>query len=184
MTWTSGFATLFALIAMNFILFAVSAHAGIYTWTDEQGILHITDDPSNIPEKHRAAPAQEETEPPIVAEWVLYGQNLPGLKTYFDKNSLVKSGHKVTVRTKMVNKPPSNTGFSDTSGGQIRIATIELSERVDCREQTWKVLDRWYFDPEGKELTKLRESDQIPEEEIMASQHPLSAELYRSLCAR
>lgn len=173
-----------ASIAMCLSTFADSAYAGLFTWVDDKGVVHITDDPTGIPEKSRSAAEIREAEPQDVEEWVPYGENLPGSKWYFDKGHLVKKGHTVTVRTKTVNEPPQNTGIFDGSGGKIRIAFMRLLEQIDCREQTWKLLDRWYFDPEGKELTILRETDQRPEASIMASQHPLAAALYRSICVR
>ncbi len=49
-----------AILLLLIILLVPSSQAGdIYKWTDEKGALHITDRPSNIPEKYRAGTGLE-----------------------------------------------------------------------------------------------------------------------------
>lgn len=40
------------LLAIIVILLPFSADAQIYRWTDEEGVVHFTDDPSNVPAKY------------------------------------------------------------------------------------------------------------------------------------
>jgi uncharacterized protein DUF4124 len=50
--------TIFAVIlAVSFSI----AHAETYTWTDEQGTIHFTEDPGRVPEKIRKTLRREET---------------------------------------------------------------------------------------------------------------------------
>jgi chromosome segregation ATPase len=56
------------LIFIFLFLFAATlSHAQVYKWVDEKGVVHFTDDFSQIPEKHRQSiekrePAEEKTE--------------------------------------------------------------------------------------------------------------------------
>lgn len=48
------------IVIFLFLLAATFSHAQVYKWVDEQGVVHFTDDLSQIPEKHRKAMERRE----------------------------------------------------------------------------------------------------------------------------
>jgi hypothetical protein len=42
------------------IMSAAFSHSAVYKWTDEKGVVHYTDDSSQIPQKHRASIEKQE----------------------------------------------------------------------------------------------------------------------------
>jgi len=48
------------IVIFLFLLAAAFSHAQVYKWVDEQGVVHFTDDLSQIPEKHRKAMERRE----------------------------------------------------------------------------------------------------------------------------
>ena len=54
------------VVAMAMVLGGgVKADAEIYLWTDEQGVVHMTDQWSNVPESARARVLVRDTTPPL-----------------------------------------------------------------------------------------------------------------------
>ena len=52
------------LAAMFLFVFGTVSNAAIYRWTDKDGVLHVTDDELNIPDKYRKGMTIiEESEP-------------------------------------------------------------------------------------------------------------------------
>ncbi len=67
---------IFLLLAL-LILLPLSVNAEFYRWTDDEGVIHVTDDPTNIPQKYweegkfkkeevKPAPSEREAEQPAM----------------------------------------------------------------------------------------------------------------------
>jgi hypothetical protein len=55
-----------SLLAIMAVVSSSPVSAETYSWTDDQGTVHFTEDPGKVPAKYRGKPpAQEEAEPPL-----------------------------------------------------------------------------------------------------------------------
>ena len=63
-----------ALFALTVLFFVTSAQADTYTWTDDQGTTHFTDDPGKVPAMYRRQVQQPEELPPTTPETPLPGK--------------------------------------------------------------------------------------------------------------
>jgi len=53
---TVGIVALAEFILLICVLFPTGAWAVLYRWTDEQGQVHVTDNPNDIPPRYRSKP--------------------------------------------------------------------------------------------------------------------------------
>ncbi len=169
-----------------FVLSTTATQAALYTWVDEEGIFHSSDDFSKVPEKYQKVPEQQDDEKPVEADWIPLGQAYGRMKKYYDRRSIEKVGNTITITTRTIYKPPQNSGLRDSSGEYLKIATIETDELLNCRDRTWQVLDRRYYGKEGQSLDLLKKHDASPQpsEPMVISEHDyFAAALYRELCA-
>lgn len=174
-------------IVLSIAVLMATAHAETYTWTDEQGGFHATDDISQVPEKYLQSPQQPSKEQPVEAEWVPYGYSSKHRKNYYNKRSVVKTGNVVTVTTKETYDPPENSRIRNEAGVYSKIATVEIDEMINCREQTWKVLARRYFGKQGEPLDSVTEwYATFPPDElsVISESNPKAVALYKEVCTR
>ena len=75
-----------AAVILAVFLFAVSAGADLYEYTDSSGVTHYTDDPATIPEKYRS---QARSTPETPAE---PSKNKPENTVQQEEDSAAKKG--------------------------------------------------------------------------------------------
>ncbi len=169
-----------------FVLSTTSAQAALYTWVDEQGVFHTSDDLSKVPAKYQKVPEQQDDGKPVETDWIPLGKAYDRMKKYYDRRSIEKVGDTFTITTRTIYEPPQNSGLRDSSGEYLKIAIIETDELFNCRDRTWQVLDRRYYGKEGQSLDLLKKHDTSlePSEPMVISERDyFAAALYRELCA-
>ena len=55
----------FCIIIIIILFFPLHSIGQIYKWVDEEGIIHLTDDPSKIPEKYLSKSEKSKQDVPI-----------------------------------------------------------------------------------------------------------------------
>lgn len=76
------------LIILTFISLlvfsSIHSHAETYKWLDDDGVMHFSDDPTNIPDKHKK---EVKTTATINERWVFVGTDKYGSQFYIDSQT-------------------------------------------------------------------------------------------------
>ncbi len=177
-------------LAVSFFLVCpIAGSADFYSWVDEQGTFHATDDMSQVPKKYLKTDQQLSGKVMTTAsdEWVLFLDVSSSLKYLYNRQTLIQTNDLVSVTFQSVYEPPKETGLRDENGASLLISIIQIDEIINCSEQAARMTDRRYYDKEGREIALLKKRDLLlPQAEtikITGSDPPLKA-LYKTICSR
>lgn len=134
------------LLATVFVLIGnvLSIHAEMYKWVDEDGVVHFTDDPTNIPEKHKKDVKKSKDNND---RWQFIGTHQDGSPCYIDVESVkptTGSGRSVFVK-KVIDKSSEmfkvyKMFLKGVGADPERYSYSILENEVDCSKNAMKLL--------------------------------------------